>query len=129
VLQAGNQALRHVHAAHPLLGHVDRIRDAAMLPNALFDIEYGVGGVRVGIAGLPDTAWIDDQAVAVERLGLTIDGLLRIGIATVGHHLEDDRRVGMSDQAVGSLEMREIQRRDQGIEDVLPDWFAWTAMR
>ena len=113
MFEARDQPFRQVMLAHTPLDSGNVVRHAPGFPDVGFDVEDGVGGVGVLVARLADAAGVDDLAAAVELAALAVGRLNGLGFALLGHHLVDDRLVGVADQAVGRLEMREVERGDQ----------------
>ena len=61
-----NQTFRHVAFAHLLLRFFNRVGNAPVFKNLIFDIENRVCRIRIIVTWLSYTARIDNQALPVE---------------------------------------------------------------
>ena len=129
MLKARNQPFGHINLAHTFLHGGDVIGHAAVLPQVGFVVEDRVGCVGVGVAWLADASGVDDLAVTVELAHLPVHRRDRFRVAVLRDLLVDHGLVRVPDEAVGRLEMREVERGDQRFEDVFPDRLARAAGR
>src|SRR5262249_39132143 len=124
VFQAGDQPVGHISFAHALLDRFDVVSNTTRFPGHRFDVEHGVGGARVGVARLADTARIDNQTFIAERNGFTIHRGNSFTFTLIAELFEGHWGMGVADQAELGLEMREVERSVEWVEDIFPDRLA-----
>lgn len=126
--EAGDERFGEVCPAHLLLGGRDVVGDAVMANAIQIIVENGVIGGGVAVSGLADSAGVDK-----ERSGAQFDGyggwkFEEVAGQVTGVDAAQEWVVGMSDEAMSSLQVIKAGEGGGLGDEVFPDRVSGSAM-
>ena len=116
--QASDQADRQIGLVHPGLNCFYGVVNATILDGHGFGVEDEVAGAGIPIAGLADTARIDNQSVIAQQHGAGIIDFQEFASVRIMFSLpvaENSRSMGVSNETEMCAEMGEIWLGDRGV--------------